>query len=125
MEFFRRAIESFDEDSLFVVCSDRPDWCKKNFQVFNRKFIFVENQEFIYDFFLLTKCKDLIIAASTFGWWAAYLNENPEKKVLYRNPFLSANMDQINNIHFKVPEWTAIDMPPAWPPIPIFEDYEI
>lgn len=121
LDFYRSAIEMFDEDSLFIVCSDHPEWCEKNFQVFDRKFVFVKNQKFIHDFFLLTKCRDNIIMASSFGWWAAYLNENPNKRVIYRNPFLNADAGQAINAHYCVPEWTAIDMPDGFfPPIPVF-----
>ncbi len=123
IDFYRRAIELFDEDSLFVVCSDLPEWCEKHFQIFDRKFIFVKKQKFIYDFFLLTKCKHNIIMASTFGWWAAYLNENPEKRVIYRNPFFNPHIDHPYNINLCVPGWTSIDITDEKFPAPaVFDD---
>ena len=35
----------------------------------------------LYEFELLKSCKHQIISESTFGWWAAFLNENPEKEI--------------------------------------------
>jgi hypothetical protein len=120
MEFFRQAIELFDEDSLFVICSDYPSWCEENFAPIPRNFVFVKGHDFIYDFFLLTKCPGLIIAASTFGWWAAYLNDSPDKQIIYRNPFMSFRYDVDLSRELHNSDWLAIDVPEGIPPTPIF-----
>ena len=33
------------------------------------------------EFVLMSRCKHHILANSSFGWWASYLNPNPEKTV--------------------------------------------
>jgi len=36
----------------------------------------------LQDFLSMTKCRHLILANSSFSWWAAYLNANADKKVI-------------------------------------------
>lgn len=117
IDFFKQAMELFDKDSLFVVFSDHINWCKEQFAEIDREIIFVENQDYIYDFYLLSKCKHTILANSSFGWWAAYLNKNPDKKVVCRMPFWTCDPSGLKDIICS--DWTTITMREN-PPIPKF-----
>lgn len=81
-QYFKKAIAHFNQDMLFVVFSNNPQQCKKLFQGIPRNFIFIEGEHFHHDFYLMSQCKHHIISNSSFSWWAAYLNQNPEKKVI-------------------------------------------
>ncbi|MES2122080.1 MAG: alpha-1,2-fucosyltransferase [Chlamydiota bacterium] len=118
IEYYRQAIEMFDPESLFVVFSDNIAWCKKHFAELNRNFLFVDGNDYLYDFFLLSKCKNVIVGSSTFSWWAAYLNTNPNKKVIIRQPFLQSNKDDPQDIVCE--GWIPIHMPQL-PPFPVFD----
>ena len=116
-EYYKRAMELFDPDSTFVVFSDYLPLCKKQFQDTNRKIIFIEGQDHIHDFYLITFCKHVIIANSTFGWWAAYLNTNPSKKVVCRDPFYGSWNEKSDDA--LCDDWIRLPMSLNVPP-PVF-----
>ncbi len=80
-EYFLKAILYYPEDALFVVCSNDIAWCKENFADISRNFVFIENEPHYHDLFLMSMCTHNIISNSSFSWWSAYLNQNPEKIV--------------------------------------------
>lgn len=81
-KYFEEAIHLFPEDSLFVVCSNCIEWCKKAFSDIPRSFIYIENEPHYHDLYLMSLCKHNIIANSSFSWWSAYMNANPNKIVV-------------------------------------------
>lgn len=67
----------------FLVFSDDIEWCKATLPILeDREFNFSENETPFYDMKIMACCKHNILSPSTFGWWAAYLNANPEKIVI-------------------------------------------
>ena len=106
--YVERAVELFpEEDTLFLVFSDRIDWAKWVLKDFSRKVIFIEGNNYIQDFFFMSHCKHQIITNSTFSWWAAYLNKNPDKKVIApRNWFKPTH--PATSEHIVPPEWIVL-----------------
>jgi hypothetical protein len=80
MKYYQEAIKHFDSDTLFIVFSDDIEWCKSVFKGDN--FIFIENESDIIDLYLMSMCKNNIIANSSFSWWGSWLNKNENKKVI-------------------------------------------
>lgn len=69
----------------FVVCSDDVPWCRHNLkplELFGASFSYSYNKEPIADLALMACCEHNIIANSSFSWWSAWLNQNPEKIVI-------------------------------------------
>lgn len=71
-------IQDLVRNPVLFWFSDDIDWVKKNFGI-KENFRFVsfksENRD-IDDMYLMSKCKHIIAANSTFSWWGAYLNTN-------------------------------------------------
>lgn len=91
--YYKRAIEYVSErvkNPLFVFFSDDIDYVKKNFNwVENKKIITKNTGDNSYkDMLLMAECNHNIIANSTFSYWGAYLNKNPEKIVIAPEQYL-------------------------------------
>ena len=125
LSYYKDAIDFFPEDALFVVFSDRINWCKYHFSNMfannpKRQFIYIEERDPFSNFFLMSKMKHHILANSTFSWWAAYLNENPDKFVIaphyWMHPEYYAFPAQHPN-DFYFPDWITV-MPDFNEPYP-------
>lgn len=81
-EYYEKAMSQFPNDSVFIVTSDNLEFAQKNIPTNGREVYFIENEPFYIDFFIQSLCKHNIIANSTFSWWSAWLNQNPEKIVV-------------------------------------------
>lgn len=65
-------------EPVYYIFSDDPEWCKVHLPC--GQIIHMKELE---DFWLISQCKHQIIANSTYSFWAAYLNKNPDKVVIY------------------------------------------
>lgn len=97
LDYYQKAISLFPAESLFVVFSNDIEWCKKNFAGIDRKFRFIEGEPHYIDLYLMSMCRSNIICNSSFSWWAAYLNLNPDKVVVapphWVNPSFAIDSD--------------------------------
>jgi hypothetical protein len=80
IEYYKMALDIIGEYDYIFVFSDDIQWCRDNL-TFNNM-IFVEGNNDVEDLWIMSFCRDNIIANSSFSWWGAWLNSNPNKKVI-------------------------------------------
>jgi hypothetical protein len=80
-EFYQKAVEELGKDRMYLIFSDDLEGCKELLDFIPNK-VFYETGEDWMDFYIMSICGDNIIANSSFSWWAAYLNQNINKKVI-------------------------------------------
>lgn len=98
-EYYKEAlniIQSKVENPVYFVFSDDINWIRENFKTsFETHYIDFNDSESNYeDLKLMSSCKHNIIANSSFSWWGAWLNSNPDKIVI--SPKKWFNDDMLN-----------------------------
>lgn len=84
IDYYKSAIQKINEMSTgyhYFIFSNDIEWCRQEIlPLLNKEGVtFVTENKGInssWDMFLMSHCKKLIIANSTFSWWGAFLNKN-------------------------------------------------
>lgn len=76
-------LDGLPQPPTIYVFSDDPDWAKANLPLPCPKIVVDFNgpDTDFEDMRLMSLCEHNIIANSSFSWWAAWLNGNPQKRV--------------------------------------------
>lgn len=84
LEYYQKAISLIAKKSpnpVVFIFSDDLKWCEENLKI-DWPIVFVEGNKGYEDLIMMSRCKHNIIANSSFSWWGAWLNNNPNKIVI-------------------------------------------
>lgn len=103
--YFKQAVNYIKNNTnnpeFIIYCDqDSVKWCKNNLKIFglNQKvdrILFIDwnkGLESFRDMQLMSLCKHNIITTSSFGWWGAFLNQNPSKITISPDPKVRTTM---------------------------------
>ncbi|MEI8129233.1 MAG: alpha-1,2-fucosyltransferase [bacterium] len=91
MKYYENAIKYIQkkvENPTFYLFSDDIAWVVKNFKS-NVDVKILNTANWQEDLYFMQNCKHNIIANSSFSWWGAWLNNNPDKIVVAPNKWFS------------------------------------
>lgn len=96
LDYYKKAVDYLknrSEELTWFIFSDDIDWCMKHFDfIDNKQFVVGNRGKLSYlDMYLMSKCKYNIVANSSFSWWGAWLNKNPNKIVIAPNRWINNN----------------------------------
>lgn len=102
LSWYQEAFKVFGNNNNFLIFSDNIQWCKYNFNQPNIRFSeFTTPAE---DLYAMTLGSGLIIANSTFSWWAAYLSNKIQ--IVYPKNWMKTRTNFSKNIC--LPEWIEL-----------------
>lgn len=99
-DYYNKAIATMRrkiKNPLFFCFSDDIAWCREN--IVGNDIIYVDwntGKDSYIDMRLMSNCKHNIIANSTFSFWGAWLNSNPQKCVIRPEHFSRNGQDAID-----------------------------
>lgn len=93
----------------FLILSNDTSWCRANLNDVLSGDIceFVDwntGGDSFVDMYLMTQCSSNIIANSSFSWWGAYLNRNPEKVIIAPQKWTNDSV----SVKRQLPDWVLI-----------------
>lgn len=111
-EYYTRCLDIIGEemhDPYLFVFSDEPAWVMENLKFpFATTFVTHNGPQKGYeDMRLMSLCRHNIIANSSFSWWGAWLNGNPDKRVLAPSRWF--NQPGIDTSDLLPDSWTRIE----------------
>lgn len=113
LDYYHKAIELMSEkvhNPHFFIFSDDHEWVKNNI-VLEYPVTYVDHNKAdknYEDLRLMSLCKHQIIANSSFSWWGAWLNQNPEKIVIAPSRWFSKTKPSIDTKDVIPDSWIKI-----------------
>jgi hypothetical protein len=108
LEYYQSALNHFsDKEYAYVIFSDDISWCKSYFGEDERIYYIDNNIDFI-DMCMISLCDHNIIANSTFSWWGAWLNNNPNKVVIAPSNWLGPEIKHLQSNDMYCKNWIII-----------------
>ncbi len=105
-DYYTKAIEfikrELGNDLHFYLFTDDEEWIHREMH-WDIDCTLLSGNSTIEDFYLMSQCKHNIIANSTFSWWAAWLNKNPNKKIIIPKHWRT-NV-KTEDIYLNPPKW--------------------
>jgi hypothetical protein len=116
LEYYEKALLHFPEDMPVLVFSDSIEWCKEQ-EIFKPdRFMFSEPEDKYcdgalvpyVDLCLMSLCSHAIIANSSMSWWGAWLQKNPNKKIIAPKMWFGPSYSSNNTKDLYCDDWIVI-----------------
>lgn len=111
-DYYERAVNLIKDKYIhpvFYIFSNDMRWCHDNLKPLfgDNKIVYVDwntGQDSYCDMQLMTQCKGLIIANSSFSWWGAFLNNRIDCKIIAPKKWMNTSY----NLDIQMPNWIKI-----------------
>ncbi len=89
-DYYERSMEMFP-GSQVIIFSDDPEWCKSRWP----KALVSEGRTELQDLNMMASCRNVIIANSSFSWWAGFLKDPSQGLVVYPSAWYTDGIPRV------------------------------
>ena len=107
--YYKRALaymRSCLKQPQFFVVSDDISWCKENFIEDDVVLVDSNKKDECFDMYLMTRCKNNIMANSTYSAWGSFLNMNQNRIVIRPDRWIPG--DKNDRKDFWLDDWIPV-----------------
>lgn len=113
LDYYYEAIKYFDPLKhsilLFSNTDEDVEWAENNFKPKGFTVYRTDHKyPLLIDMCVMSLCDHNIIANSSYSWWGAFLNNNPNKKIVCPHDYLNVPSLNYVNGNYYPKEWVAI-----------------
>lgn len=116
IEYYEKALSEFDDEQPVIVFSDSPEWVEEQEFFSGDRFLvskptdkYADGSYTPYaDLCLMSLCSHAIIANSSMSWWGAWLQSNPNKKVIAPKMWFGPAYADKNTKDLYCPDWLVL-----------------
>jgi hypothetical protein len=116
IEYYEKALAEFDDDQPVIVFSDSPEWVEEQEFFSGDRFLvskptdkYADGSYTPYaDLCLMSLCSHAIIANSSMSWWGAWLQSNPNKKVIAPKMWFGPAYADKDTKDIYCPDWLVL-----------------
>lgn len=112
--YYKKAIQLLLQkrnNLTFYFFSEDPEWVLENLMESGLNAIIVNGNTGVHswkDMYLMSLCKHHILANSSFSWWGAWLNQNPEKLVVAPSKWYNTTEPYFSQSDILLADWITI-----------------
>jgi len=109
--------DTLNKKIIINIFSDDIDQLKNNFKYIDNECIYYSDNFDYIDLWCMSLCSHNIISHSTLSWWGAYINQTPNKIIVYPKDILRMHEATVYNEHVHLEritehykeEWIGLD----------------
>lgn len=107
IDYYLDAIKLVGKNKHFLIFSDDIVWCESNLGFIPNKTFITGNKDY-QDMYLMSMCKNNIIANSSFSWWGAWFNKNENKIVVSPSKWFGSSYYKHDTSDLYPQEWIKV-----------------
>ncbi len=112
-EYYEQGVEEIakkkGKNLTIFIFSDEIAWVKENLKLpYPTRYVSAPNMKDYEELILISKAKHQVISNSTYSWWGAWLNNNPEKIVVAPKKFFANPSLDTRDIYPQ--SWLLVDV---------------